>query len=253
MDRVVIRDGDAISALLAPAGRPRVDAGVGGAPDASRGARDGEPASRTRRREPAHESARAASASARSRGPSRSSATTSPTTCSTPAGCGSRTSRPGLEVGSLADRRSPRRAGRTVRRCWRSRTSAPRTSDPGHRTSLAWLPPASAATHLPRTPCRRGSSRRWWTLPSGSFAAAPPESASRPLSSPLSARTSASGTDTGEPAVNSRDDQPGGVDRTWRPEHRRERTGGDQRLRPHRPELLPGGRRRRVPTIESSR
>ncbi len=53
VDRVVIRDGDAIGALLTRLGRPRVPDGLGGAADAARGPGHGQPARELRRRQPA--------------------------------------------------------------------------------------------------------------------------------------------------------------------------------------------------------
>ena len=52
VDRVVIRDGDAISAAADPARGPRVPAGLGGASAAPRGARHRQPAGELRRRQP---------------------------------------------------------------------------------------------------------------------------------------------------------------------------------------------------------
>ena len=78
-----------------PAGRPRVGAGVGGAPDAPRGAGHRQPPGQLRRRQPAPLGPgggrrRRPGASA----PWRSSATTCPTTSRRPAGCAWSTSRP---------------------------------------------------------------------------------------------------------------------------------------------------------------
>ena len=53
IDRVVIRDGDAISAMLARLGAHETMLGLGGAPRAARGPRHREPARELRRREPA--------------------------------------------------------------------------------------------------------------------------------------------------------------------------------------------------------
>ena len=53
VDRVVIRDGDAIGAAADPARRPRVADGLGGAPDAARGPGHRQPAGQLRRRQPA--------------------------------------------------------------------------------------------------------------------------------------------------------------------------------------------------------
>ena len=53
VDRVVIRDGDAISAMLTRLGAHDDDDGLGGAPHAARGARHRQPARQLRRRQPA--------------------------------------------------------------------------------------------------------------------------------------------------------------------------------------------------------
>ena len=52
-DRVVVRDGEAIGAFADPDGCPGHPAGLGGAPHASRGAGDGQPARQFRRRQSA--------------------------------------------------------------------------------------------------------------------------------------------------------------------------------------------------------
>ena len=82
VDRVVVRDGDAIGALLTRLGAHESRARLGGAPDAPRGAGHRQPAGQLRRRQPAplapaRRSPPAPGSSARW----RSSATTSPTTC----------------------------------------------------------------------------------------------------------------------------------------------------------------------------
>ena len=95
VDRVVIRDGDAIGQLLTRLGRPRVPAGLGGAPDAPRGrARPptGWPTSTTPTC--AARPAPPSPPGPASTGRWRSSARRSPTTCARPAGCGWSTSRP---------------------------------------------------------------------------------------------------------------------------------------------------------------
>ena len=94
-DRVVVRDGDAIGALLTRHRRARVGAGLGGAADAPRGAGHRQPAGQLRRRQPAplgpgRGRRRRPGASGRW----RSSATTPRSTCCRPAGCGWSTSRP---------------------------------------------------------------------------------------------------------------------------------------------------------------
>ena len=105
VDRVVVRDGDAIGAMLTRLGAHESRAGLGGAADAPRGPRDRQPAGQLRRRQPAPLGPRRG----RGRGPgrsapSRSSATTSPTTSPRPAGSASTTGRPSLEeLGALAD------------------------------------------------------------------------------------------------------------------------------------------------------
>ena len=67
VDRVVIRDGDAIGAMLTRLGRARRGPGLGGAPHAPRGPRHGQPPGQLRRRQPAPLRARGG----RRRGPGR--------------------------------------------------------------------------------------------------------------------------------------------------------------------------------------
>ena len=82
VDRVVIRDGDAIGALLTRLGAHDSRAGLGGAPDAPRGAGHRQPAGQLRRRQPAPVGpGRGRRRRPGRSGPWRSSATTSPTTC----------------------------------------------------------------------------------------------------------------------------------------------------------------------------
>ena len=81
VDRVVVKDGDAIGALLTRIGRARQRAGLGGAADAPRGAGHRQPAGQLRRRQPAP----LGPGRGGRRGPGRpgrwrSSATTRPTT-----------------------------------------------------------------------------------------------------------------------------------------------------------------------------
>ena len=94
-DRVVVRDGDAIGALLTRMGAHDVGAGLGGAADAPRGARHRQPPGQLRRRQPAPlRAGRGGRRGAGRRGRWRSSATTCPTTCWPRAGCASSTRRP---------------------------------------------------------------------------------------------------------------------------------------------------------------
>ena len=131
VDRVVIRDGDAIGAAAHPARRPRVAAGLGGAPDAPRGARHRQPARQLRRRQPAP----LGPGRGRRRRPGRAGAGDPRRRGARPpeAGrrrCGSSTSRPASRSSaSCTTRRSPRtRSPAGSAGCWRWPTSAPRSS-----------------------------------------------------------------------------------------------------------------------------
>ena len=131
VDRVVIRDGDAIGAAAHPARRPRVADGLGGAPDAPRGPGHRQPAGQLRRRQPAplrprrrrrRRPRRARPGDPRRRGPRPPA--------SWPATCGSSTSRPRWRSSaSCTTRCSPRtRSPAGSAGCWRWPTSAPRSS-----------------------------------------------------------------------------------------------------------------------------
>ena len=155
-DRVVVRDGDAIGALLTRMGAHDTRARLGGAADAPRGPGHGEPAGELRRREPAplgpcRRGRRGAGWSGRW----RSSATTCPSTCWPPGALRVEHRQASLEeLGQLADPPMTKDAvaGR-IRRLLRWPTS-------GRPTWASRTPSRPSRPRCWKRPDRRAATRR---------------------------------------------------------------------------------------------